>query len=170
MSENIASENIAQWLAEVRSLQKQIASLKQEREQAYQSAENWRKLYESEAQQRRRDAAVNRQKMDKLEQALTHNQTLLPSEVAQTDQRSLPSLQVSDALSSQSIETIKRQLTAAQQQCDQLVRSLQAEEKSHEQTRESLTAALGDTVDLLAKERLAATQPTQSEQPAQSKT
>ncbi|MGB3573811.1 MAG: hypothetical protein WA783_08915 [Phormidesmis sp.] len=162
------SENIAQWLAEVRSLQQQVSSLQHEREQAYQSAENWRRLYESEAQQRRREAAANGQKIDELK-AVARNQGSQPSQTSpQTDQRSHLAPQRSDASSHQSIEslpveTLQRQLIAAQTQCDQLRRSLQSEEKAHAQTRESLTAALGDTVDLLAKERLAATQRPQSE-------
>jgi len=163
------SENIAQWLAEVRSLQQQISSLQHEREQAYQSAENWRRLYESEAQQRRRDVAASGQKIDELKAAIARSQGSQPRQTSeQIDQRSHLAPQPSDTSSHQSIEslpveTLRSQLIATQAQCDQLKRSLQSEEKAHAQTRESLTAALGDTVDLLAKERLAAMQPPRSE-------
>ena len=65
-------QNVAQWLAEVQSLQKQVSELQQDREQAYSSAENWRKLYESEAQQRRRDVEVSSQKIEKLQQEINN--------------------------------------------------------------------------------------------------
>ncbi len=151
------SDNIAQWLAEVRSLQQQINSLKQEQEQAYQSAENWRKLYESEAQQRRRDAAVSRQKIEKLEQAQAHYQN--PQIGQHGSQRSQLESALSAGLPDQPTEALQSGLLAVQEECERLKRSLQAEEKAHEQTRTSLTAALGDAVDLLTKERLLLTQP-----------
>ncbi|MEO1385772.1 MAG: hypothetical protein AAFV85_00190 [Cyanobacteria bacterium J06634_6] len=41
----------------------------------------------------------------------------------------------------------------AKKECDRLKSLLKAEQAEHEKTRESLTAALGDAVDLLTKER-----------------
>ncbi|MEO1385773.1 MAG: hypothetical protein AAFV85_00195 [Cyanobacteria bacterium J06634_6] len=64
------SENVAQWLAEIQSLQRQVKTLQQEREQAYASADNWRKLYEGEAQQRQREVTQSAQKVEELQQAL----------------------------------------------------------------------------------------------------
>jgi len=47
------SQNVTQWLAEIQALKQQLADAQQEREQAYTSAANWQRLYETEAQQRR---------------------------------------------------------------------------------------------------------------------
>ena len=47
---------VSQWLAEIQTLQQQLKVLGQERDQAYASAANWRRLYESESEQRRHDS------------------------------------------------------------------------------------------------------------------
>ena len=47
---------VSQWLAEIQTLQQQLKTLGQERDQAYASAANWRRLYESESEQRRNDS------------------------------------------------------------------------------------------------------------------
>ncbi|MEO0769901.1 MAG: hypothetical protein AAFY72_10785, partial [Cyanobacteria bacterium J06649_4] len=49
-------------------------------------------------------------------------------------------------------------LLASQEQCEQLKSAIDNEKAEHKKTRDSLTAALSDAVDLLAKERLAANQ------------
>ena len=69
------SQNAAQWLAEVQSLQRQVRSLQAERDKAYASADNWRKLYESEGQQRRRDAEKHAQKLQSLQGAIQQAQS-----------------------------------------------------------------------------------------------
>ena len=51
------SQDVTQWLAEIRTLQRQLADVRQERDQAYASAANWRRLYETEARQRRTEVA-----------------------------------------------------------------------------------------------------------------
>ena len=47
---------VSQWLAEIQSLRQKLQTLAQERDQAYASAANWRRLYESESEQRRNDS------------------------------------------------------------------------------------------------------------------
>ena len=47
------SQDLTQWIAEVRTLQRQLADTQKERDQAYNSAANWRRHYETEARQRR---------------------------------------------------------------------------------------------------------------------
>ena len=64
------SENVSQWLAEIQSLQQQIAELKKERSQAYTSVDNWRNAYDAEAQQRRRDTKIYQTKINWLEQTV----------------------------------------------------------------------------------------------------
>jgi chromosome segregation ATPase len=140
-------QNVAQWLAEIQSLQRQVAQLEQEREQAYASVDNWRKLYEAEAQQRRRDTAAQSAKITRLQQAITEFEAPQKVNSIQFD------AEVSRIQSNQSVGQLQVQLIAARKQCEQLKQLLQAEQSEHAQTRESLTAALGDAVDLLAKER-----------------
>jgi hypothetical protein len=144
------TQNVAQWLAEIQSLQRQVAQLQQERDQAYASVDNWRNLYEAEAQQRRRDTAAQAAKITHLQQALAEFETPQTGDSAQF------SAEVSRIQGNQSVEQLQAQLIAAKKQCEQLKGLLQAEQSEHAQTRESLTAALGDAVDLLAKERSSA--------------
>jgi len=151
------SDNVAQWLAEVRSLQQQVKTLEQEREQAYGSVENWRKLYEGEAQQRRRDAAASRCKIEQLEQAISTENTsenlLNDSQSSADPDSSRLKAEIATIENTQSLTALKAQLIATKRQCNQLAQQVKAEQEAHEQTRESLTAALGDTVNLLSKER-----------------
>lgn len=141
------SENISQWLAEIQSLQQQIADLKQEREEAYTSVDNWRNAYDAEAQQRRRDAEMYRAKVGRLEQTLGELQSpaQIDGDVSEAD--------LAGVQGDQSVEQLRVQLAVARRECDRLKTKLQAEEAEHLNTRESLTAALGDAVDLLSKER-----------------
>ncbi|WP_121969097.1 hypothetical protein [Leptolyngbya sp. BC1307] len=142
------SQDVTQWVAEVRSLQRQIAELQQESDQAYASADNWRNLYEAEAQQRRREAATAASKIERLQQDIAELQFLASADLGAT---TMPD---TDAQQRLSVEQLQAQLADAKKQHFQLKAMLTAEQTQHAQTRESLTAALGDAVDLLAKERL----------------
>ena len=51
------TQEITRWLTEIRTLQQQLEAARQERDQAYQSAANWRQLYDAEAKQRRAEVA-----------------------------------------------------------------------------------------------------------------
>ena len=141
------SQDVTQWVAEVRSLQRQMAELQQECDQAYASADNWRNLYEAEAQQRRRDAATAASKIERLQQDIAELQLSASADLA-------PPTPATEAQHSSSADPLQAQLAAAQKQHIRLKAMLTAEQTQHAQTRESLTAALGDAVDLLAKERL----------------
>lgn len=159
------SQNVAQWLAEIQSLQRQVGMLQQEREQAYNSVKSWRDLYEGEAKQRQRDAIAHSRKLTHLEQTIKSlqgtdtpdldNSTIDPhGEVAQAAMTQQLTAEIAAIKNTQSTEQLQSQLIATKKQCAQLTRQLKVEKAEHEQTRESLTAALGDAVDLLAKERL----------------
>jgi len=175
------SQNVAQWLAEIQSLQRQVTMLQQEREQAYNSVKSWRDLYEGEAKQRQREAKAHSRKLAQLEKTL---QSLQPPEGS--DGEALPSssgtgdysqmdhdqtrgfeptinsprleAEIAAIKSVQSAAQLQAQLITAKKQCEQLKHQLKAEQNEHEQTRESLTAALGDAVNLLAKERTASSE------------
>ena len=141
------SENVSQWLAEIQSLQRQIAELKEERSQAYSSVDNWRNAYDAEAQQRRRDTEMYKRKIEQLQQTIESLQS--PSEAGSD----LTAAELSRIQGNQSVEQLQAALIAARGECDRLKKKLEAEEAEHINTRESLTAALGDAVDLLSKDK-----------------
>lgn len=141
------SQNVSQWLVEIQSLQQQIAELKKERSQAYVSVDNWRNAYDAEAQQRRRDTEISQAKINRLEQTLAEMQSASQA----TD--GVSAAELSRIQSNQSVEQLQGQLIAAKKECDRLKAELEAEQAEHLNTRESLTASLGDAVDLLSKTR-----------------
>ncbi len=141
------SQDVAQWLAEVQSLQRKVAELQQERDRAYASADNLRKLYESEATQRQRDTASAQRRVEMLERAVAELRS------PQDEGDGKLGIEIARIKGNYSVEQLQTQLVAAKQQCEQLKVLLEEEQIAHAKTRESLTAALGDAVDLLAKER-----------------
>jgi hypothetical protein len=142
-----------QWLAEIRSLQQKLLEVQQEREQAYASAANWRNLYEIEAKQRRQDALAAKATIESLKAAATPHQS---AEVDIAEYADLVRHQVDQW---ESVEQLKQQLRQVLVERDQLIQTLQTEQQAHAQTRQDLTTALGDTMDLLARVRSASRQP-----------
>jgi septal ring factor EnvC (AmiA/AmiB activator) len=130
------SQDLTQWIAEVRTLQRQLADTQKERDQAYNSAANWRRLYETEARQRREEAAEFQTQIDALQQRLDAD----PSVVLEKDL---------DLSTVNSLQGLQQRLDGLVQQCQDLTQKLQAEQAAHAQTRQTLTAALGDTFDAL---------------------
>jgi septal ring factor EnvC (AmiA/AmiB activator) len=130
------SQDLTQWIAEVRTLQRQLADTQKERDQAYNSAANWRRLYETEARQRREEAAEFQTQIDALQQRLDAD----PSAVLEKDL---------DLSTVNSLQGLQQRLDGLVQQCQDLAQKLQAEQAAHAQTRQTLTAALGDTFDAL---------------------
>lgn len=142
-----AAPDIVKWLAEIQSLQRQVAELRQERDLAYASADNLRGLYESEAKQRQREVTSYQRQTEQLQKELE----AYHSPQAETSDRL--SAEITGIQENRSVEDLQTQLISVKKQCEQLKAMLQIEQTEHAQTRESLTAALGDAVDLLAKER-----------------
>ena len=140
------TNEVSQWLAEIKTLQRQLAETRTERDQAYASAANWRKLYESEAQQRRASADQSQMRI----QALT--QTLNSYQGEAADESELQAI-IDKVDQISGLEELRSQLVESLKLCDQLSRRLKREQASHEQTRQSLTTALGDAIDLLAKDK-----------------
>ncbi|KPQ33773.1 MAG: RIM-binding protein of the cytomatrix active zone [Phormidesmis priestleyi Ana] len=143
------SQDVAQWLGEIQSLQRQVAELKSARDVAYASADNLRSLYETEARQRQRDLMNSQKTIARLQKDLEMLQA------PQDENSERLSAEIMSIQSDRSVERLQAELIAAKKQCEQLKSRLSAEQAEHAQTRESLTAALGDVVDLLAKERSA---------------
>jgi hypothetical protein len=144
---NAMSQEVTQWLTEIKSLQQQVATAHQERDEAYVSAASWRSLYETEAKQRRLETHLSRQTLDALKTELQELQE--PSGLSGLD---LDGVQSKVAALSD-IEDLKVRLVEALQECDRLTQALRTEQLSHAATRESLTTALGDAIDQLNAER-----------------
>lgn len=142
------TQDVRQWLAEIKTLQQQLAELRQERDEAYTSAANWRKLYETEAKQRRTEAAIAKQAHDQLK-AEVQRLRELPSDLeplsAKEIERELSRLKTTDDL--------KARLAEVLTECDRLQKALKQQQVEYAQAKDALTVALGDTVDALTKER-----------------
>lgn len=146
------AQDVAQWLAEVKALQQQVAKLAEERDRAYASADNLRSMYDAESQQRQRDAIAAQRKIEKLKQTVIALQT--PDDAVATGELSgRLKADITAIQNNRSIESLQAQLVESKKQCERLKNRLEAEQAEHEKTRQSMTAALGDAVDLLAKER-----------------
>lgn len=146
------THDVKKWVSEIRLLKKHVSELSQERDEAYRSAASWRALYETEAKQRREDAEKAKQSLEQLQEeirqlhaAQDHREHQSHVDLKLTLQKSL------DALAP---EEMRNLLIKALVDCDRLQRELKAEQSNHTQTRQTLMNALGDTVDLLTKERL----------------
>lgn len=146
------TEEIKQWLGEIRLLQQKLAAVTSERDQAYQGAANWRQLYETEAQQRRTEANLSRQEIDRLEAEVQQLRSLPLTQHLTAAPNPQVQLQVE---SCDSLDELKQKLLAALTECAQLKQALQCEQMEHAQTRQSLTTALGDAVEQLKRERSA---------------
>ena len=147
--------DVTQWLAEIKTLQRQLTETCQERDAAYSSAANWRKIYEIEAQQRRIEAQQYKQQIAKLQ-----------TEIDRFNGQSFPNgADAVDAKVGIDPETIKQQvaqlhspadlqakLTETLIRCERLSQALKAEQLDHAKTRKNLTTALGDAIDILSKE------------------
>ena len=141
------AQDIRQWLAEIKGLQQKLVDLQQERDQAYISAANWRNLYETEAKQRRTELQVARETIDALKIEL---ETLQPPD---PDAHNYDDFLYQQVEQWQHPEELKAQLLQVLLERDRLMQSLEEEQQAHRPTRQDLTTALGDTMDLLAKAR-----------------
>jgi chromosome segregation ATPase len=144
------SQEVKQWLTEIKLLQEKVVAAQQERDEAYASAVNWRNLYETEAKQRRAEAKLAQQAIDSLKHKLQLLQMLPQSSEPEVDLLATIQAEVEPL---QNPDELQGFLVRALAECDRLTRSLKAEQAAHAQTRKDLTSALGDTMKLLAKER-----------------
>jgi DNA-binding protein H-NS len=136
-----------QWLNEIKLLKQHISNLQQALETANISIDRWRKLYETEAQQRRQEAQFAQRTIDDLQAQLQSWQAPVAAPTAPSD----PHLE--SELANLSNEGLKVQLLAAWVERHQLAQVLQQEQAAHERTRKELTTALADAMELLSKSR-----------------
>jgi chromosome segregation ATPase len=138
------SQELTQWIAEVRTLQRQLADTRKERDQAYNSAANWQRLYETEARQRREET-----------ESLRSQVRILRGQLQQAEAKGRAvNNEVRHQLESvDSADRGQAQLEALMARCQELTNQLEAEKEAHAKTLKSLTAALGDTFDTLTSEK-----------------
>lgn len=151
------ASDVAQWLIEIRTLQRRLVETSGERDAAFKSAANWRRLYETEAQQRRAETQQLKDTVRDLQQTIedlnARDTDLTGSEqLATKDDNSQQDLtQFKLEISKLDREVVSARLIEALLRCDRLAQSLQSEQIAHAQTRKSLTMALGDTIDMLSR-------------------
>ncbi len=152
---SIMTQDVRQWLDEIKRLQQQLATVQRDRDTALESAQQWRQLYNTEAQQRREETqryqatlADLEAEIQQLQQKLSIPQNEILTKVA--IQRELDQLQDVEVLKAK-LKTAMLERDRARETIRQLNESLEQEKATHQETRNSLTTALGDTVDLLTK-------------------
>lgn len=151
------TQDVRQWLSEIKALQQQLAEAERERDAAYTSATNWRRLYETEAQQRRTETNLAQQAIADLQTEIQQ----LRGGIIFGDNASSSATEMTQALDQlqtpaelrEKLGQILQEQSRLQGEVERLVQALQLEQANHAQTRKSLTTALGDTIDLLTKER-----------------
>ncbi|MGQ9870778.1 hypothetical protein [Leptodesmis sp.] len=144
------TQDVTQWLDEIKALKQRLAEAQQEREAAYASAISWQRLYETEAQQRRSEARTARQTIAALQQEINQLKGRFSSTSGETVES--PAQALVDSLTTEA--ELRSRLVQALQECDRLTQALQTEQADHAQTRKNLTTALGDAIATLAKDRL----------------
>jgi hypothetical protein len=136
------------WLAEIQSLTQQMTQFQRERDEAWESSQKWRQLYNTEAEQRRADTKMHQEAITSVKtegqkfsgintEAGSDNTTAIQQQIAQFN----------------SLEELQTQLLEVIQERDCLLQALKLEQENHAQTRKSLTTALGDAIDSLARSR-----------------
>lgn len=149
-SSEIGQHLTQQWLTEIQTLKQQLIEQQQERDAAWESAEKWRKLYNTEAEQRRTDTDFFCQTIASLKAEIQQlkgidGQTLPDAAASAGVQQELAQIRTVEDLKAKLVDVIKER--------DRLRQALKTEQENHAQTRKSLTTALGDAIDSLAKER-----------------
>jgi DNA-binding protein H-NS len=104
------SQEVVQWLNQIKALQQTAADLQQALDESKASGDKWRQLYEMEAQQRRQEAAQQQAKVAELSAAIGQLQTVVaPSELAAERDRLATELAAEQA----SHEQTRKDLTTA---------------------------------------------------------
>ncbi|MBE9127190.1 MULTISPECIES: hypothetical protein [unclassified Coleofasciculus] len=145
------NNDVREWLTQIKELKQQLADSISDRNAANESAANWRQLYNTEAQQRRAENRLTQQQLDALKAEIYQ----LQQERVQlkSDNPEAASAVEQEVAKVQTVEELRAKLTEVMMERDRLLDALKTEQTNHAQTRKSLTAVIGDTIDQLAKER-----------------
>ncbi len=148
-------QDVRQWLDEIKRLQQQLTEVSRDRDEAGESAAQWRQLYNTEAEQRRNDAKLTQQSIGNLEAKIEQSQNFYPNvseggEAGIARQQEVEQLQTVGELKAKLV-VVMEERDRAFEQIKQLTQALKQEEARHAETSKNLTSALGDAVDLLTK-------------------
>ncbi|MBD2436065.1 hypothetical protein [Nostoc sp. FACHB-110] len=146
----MAQDLTQQWLEEIQALKRQLAQKQLDLNSAWESAEKWRKLYNTEAEQRRTDAHLFQQTIASLKTEIHKLQGIDTSILA--DGKATAAIQA-EVKQIQAVEELQAKLITVTKERDRLLQAFKTEQENHAQTRKSLTTALGDAIDSLARER-----------------
>ncbi len=141
------TQEVIQWLAEIKSLQQQLAQAYRDRDAARTKEADWRELYNKEAEQRRTETKLAKDAIDALKVEIQQLRGLTPATLEETNQ---PESELASLLT---VEALQAKLSTVLQERDRLAQALVTEQQNHAQTRTSLTIALGDAIEQFAKGR-----------------
>ncbi|NEO26625.1 MAG: hypothetical protein F6K03_06940 [Kamptonema sp. SIO4C4] len=147
------TEELMQWLAEIRTLRQQLTQAERDRDAAQESATHWRKLYNIEARQRRTEAQLAADDLQQVTQQLHQLQGTLTSD--NLDQNGVEAAIEAELVPLNTPEDYKQKLIAVIQERDRALEALKQEQENHVETRRNLTAVIGDTIDQLNRLRQA---------------
>jgi chromosome segregation ATPase len=145
------SNDVPQWLTQIKALKQQLAETISDRDTAYESADNWRQLYNTEAQQRRTEARLAQQQVETFKAQIRQLQG--ESSRLKADDPEAASAMEQELAKMESVEELRTNLKDIMVERDRLLDALKTEQTNHAQTRKSLTTVIGDTIDQLSKER-----------------
>jgi chromosome segregation ATPase len=169
------TKDITPWFNEIQALQQKIIELQTELNATENTASKWRQLYNTEAQQRRNETQQSQETIDNLKIKVQNLQKGFSYVKDDGDQRittiekQIENLQTLDELKAKIIE-VSQERDRCAEKVQELTEALQQEQTSHANTRISLTNALADTVDLLAKAKAAKQQKSETTSNLQLKT
>ncbi len=142
------SEDFVKWLAEIRTLKQQLTESEKERDEAIVREENWRKLYATEAQQRRSEVQLAREEIESIKAQLSQQGFNLTTTVDTNEAQGDLAEEIAQFTT---VEALQGKLMAVTQERDRALNALQIEQENHAQTRKSLTAVISDTIDQIQK-------------------
>lgn len=131
--------------AEIKQLQTAVEQLHQERDRALESANRWRRCYEVEAQQRRKEAETADQQIKQL-RAEVQQMIQLKTNIEVSKPSPALLLPSSEDEHGQSLRLLTGEITKLRQECDRLSAALAEEQAHHAQTRSNFITALGDVM------------------------
>jgi hypothetical protein len=139
-----------QWLGEIQALKQQLAEQQRDRDAAWETANKWRKLYNTEAEQRRRDANLAQQTIAELKAEIHQLKAMDVGKLVDGEASTSAEAEIRQI---QSLAELQNQLIAMIKERTSLLQALKTEEQNHAQTRKSLTTALSDAIDGLTTKR-----------------
>ena len=144
------SHDVTQWIAEIKTMREQVAEAQRDRDTALETASKWNQLYNTEAEQRRAEAKLSH---DMIEALKVEIQQLKADITVKSDEAADISAISQEVEELETFEQLKQKLLEVMLERVRLMKALKAEQANHAHTRQALTTALSDTVDLLTKQR-----------------